>query len=68
MCDVFSCGHRAKVDEIGVDVAIKAYDQEGNNAIDYCYVCSDCYLSYLESDIILENEVEMDKWMRSNYE
>jgi len=65
MCEIFSCGHKGHGDELGVDVALKAQDKEGNNAIDYSYVCADCYIEYLEGDLLLFNEVDMDKWMRS---
>ena len=69
MCNVvFSCGHRGGNGEDGVDVAVKAQDREGMNCIDYAHVCTNCYIDYLENDMILESEVEMDKWMRGNYE
>jgi len=65
---IFSCGHMAKEDEMGVDIAIKAQDREGKNAVDYAHVCEECYIWYRNSKLLLYNETEMDKWMRCNHE
>jgi hypothetical protein len=62
-----SCGHDVDSFDEVFDIAIKSHDQEGNKAIAYMSVCSECDEMYRKNGMILyTSQQEMD-WLRSKF-